>query len=148
VTITVRAAAPPDLPAILQMVRDLAEFERMADEVTFDPDEFGRHLFGPDPAATVDIAEIDGDVAGMALWFRTFSTFLGKPGIWLEDLYVHPQHRGHGVGGALLRHLRSLTEGRVEWTVLDWNTAASAAYHAIGATPDTGGWIAYRWAAE
>ena len=90
VTTTVRDAHPADLPAILQMVRDLAEFERLADEVAFDPDEFGRHVFGPDPVVTVNIAEVDGEVAGMALWFRTFSTFLGKPGIWLEDLYVHP----------------------------------------------------------
>jgi GNAT superfamily N-acetyltransferase len=141
----IRDARPADLPAILQMVRDLAEFERMAHEVAFDPDEFGRHLFGPDPVATVNIAEVDDEVAGMALWFRTFSTFLGKPGIWLEDLYVHPRFRGLGVGGALLRHLRSLTDGRVEWNVLDWNTDAIAAYDAIGATPDEGGWIPYRW---
>ncbi len=127
------------------MVRDLAAFERMADDVVFDPDEFGRHLFGPDPVATVHLAEVAGDVAGMALWFRTFSTFLGQPGIWLEDLYVHPQHRGHGVGGTLLRHLRSLTAGRVEWNVLAWNTDAIAAYDAIGAVRDAGEWIAYRW---
>src|SRR3954466_6553794 len=115
VTATIRDARPEDLADILQMVRDLAAFERMADQVVFDPDEFGRHVFGPDPVVTVNIAEVDGEVAGMALWFRSFSTFLGQPGIWLEDLYVQPQHRGHGVGGALLRHLRSLTDGRVEW---------------------------------
>jgi GNAT superfamily N-acetyltransferase len=146
VTATIRDALPDDLPDILQMVRDLAAFERMADQVAFDPDEFGHHLFGPDPAATVAIAEVDGATAGMALWFRTFSTFLGKPGIWLEDLYVRPEFRGHGVGGALLRHLRSLTDGRVEWNVLAWNTDAIAVYDAIGAEPDDGGWIAYRWA--
>ena len=144
-TTTIRDAQPDDLPAILQMVRDLAAFERMADQVVFDGAEFGRHVFGPDPVVTVNIAEVDGEVAGMALWFRSFSTFLGKPGIWLEDLYVQPQHRGHGVGGALLRHLRGLTDGRVEWNVLDWNTGAIAAYDAIGAKPDDGGWIAYRW---
>jgi GNAT superfamily N-acetyltransferase len=145
VSTSIRGAVPEDLPDILQMVRDLAAFERLADEVTFDPEEFGRHLFGPDPVATVAIAEVEGATAGMALWFRTFSTFLGKPGIWLEDLYVHPQFRGHGVGGALLRHLRGLTDGRVEWNVLDWNTGAIAVYEAIGARPDEGGWIQYRW---
>jgi GNAT superfamily N-acetyltransferase len=126
-------------------VRGLAEFERMADQVVLDRDEFARHLFGPEPAASVIIAEADGAVAGMALWFRTFSTFLGRPGIWLEDLYVRPSARGRGVGGALLRHLRTLTDGRVEWNVLDWNTGAIAVYDAIGAIPDAEGWVAYRW---
>ena len=132
-TTTVRDARPDDLPAILQMVRDLAAFERMADQVVFDPDEFGRHVFGPDPVVTVNIAEVDDEIAGMALWFRTFSTFLGKPGIWLEDLYVHPPFRGRGVGGALLRHLRTLTDGRVEWNVLDWNEDAQKLYESVGA---------------
>ena len=94
------------------------------------------HLFGPDPAASVSIAEVDGAVAGMALWFRTFSTFLGEPGIWLEDLFVRPDHRGSGVGAALLHHLRSLTAGRVEWSVLDWNREAIEFYERLGARPD------------
>jgi GNAT superfamily N-acetyltransferase len=145
VTTTIREATPADLPEILQMVRELAAFEHLTDEVVFDPDEFGEHLFGADPVASVAIAEVDGAIAGQALWFRTFSTFLGKPGVWLEDLYVRPEFRGHGVGGALLRHLRSLTDGRVEWSVLDWNTDAIAVYDAVGAKPDTGGWIQYRW---
>lgn len=144
-TTTIREATPADLPAILQMVRDLAAFERLSDEVVFDPDEFGEHLFGANPVASVAIAEVDGAIAGQALWFRTFSTFLGKPGIWLEDLYVRPEFRGRGVGGALLRHLRGLTDGRVEWSVLDWNTGAIAVYEAVGAKRDTGGWLQYRW---
>jgi GNAT superfamily N-acetyltransferase len=145
VTTTIRDAGPADLDHILDMVRGLAEFERMADQVVFDPVEFGAHLFGPDPVASVVVAEVDGAIAGMALWFRTFSTFLGRPGIWLEDLFVRPEFRGHGVGGALLRDLRARTTGRVEWNVLDWNTDAIAVYDAIGAQRDTEGWIAYRW---
>lgn len=143
---SIRDARPDDLADILDMIRGLAEYERMADEVVFVDEEVRAHLFGPNPPAHVVIAEVDGAVAGMALWFRTFSTFLGKPGVWLEDLYVRPTFRGQGVGGTLLRHLRSLTDGRVEWNVLDWNTDAIAVYDAIGARPDDGGWIAYRWA--
>jgi GNAT superfamily N-acetyltransferase len=145
VTTTIRDAGPDDLAAIVDMVRGLAEFERMADQVVLDPDEFGSHLFGPDPVASVVIAEVDGDVAGMALWFRTFSTFLGRPGIWLEDLFVRPAFRGRGVGGALLRDLRTRTTGRIEWNVLAWNADAIAVYDAIGAERDTERWIAYRW---
>ena len=142
---TIRVAGPDDLDDIVDMVRGLAEFERMTDEVELDPVEFGRHLFGPDPVAAVAIAEVDGAVAGMALWFRTFSTFRGRPGIWLEDLFVRPAFRGRGVGGALLRDLRTRTTGRIEWNVLAWNTDAIAVYDAIGAQRDTEGWIAYRW---
>ena len=144
-TTTIRAATFDDLDAILGMIRDLAEFERLADEVVFEPAEMAVHLFGDDPAARVALAEVDGEVAGMALWFRTFSTFLGRPGIWLEDLYVHPHRRRHGVGRALLEHLRGLTDGRVEWNVLDWNRDAIEAYERIGARPDGGGWTMYRW---
>lgn len=143
---TIRAATPDDLDDILDMIRGLAEFERMADQVSFDPAAMGEHLFGPDPAASVALAEVGGAVAGMALWFRTFSTFLGEPGIWLEDLYVRPAHRGSGVGAALLHHLRALTSGRVEWSVLDWNHKAIEFYDHLGARPDDGGWIMYRWA--
>lgn len=127
------------------MIRGLAAFERMSDHVRFDPARMRDHLFGAEPAASVAIAEVDGAVAGMALWFRTFSTFLGEPGIWLEDLYVRPDHRQGGVGAALLRHLRGLTAGRVEWSVLDWNRAAIEFYEHLGAVADTGGWIQYRW---
>jgi len=142
---TIREARPEDLDEILDMIRGLAEFERMADQVSFDPAAMGEHLFGPTAAASVAIAEVDGAIAGMALWFRTFSTFLGQPGIWLEDLYVRPVHRGSGVGAALLHHLRGLTAGRVEWSVLDWNRKAIEFYDRLGARPDDGGWIMYRW---
>ena len=126
------------------MVRELAEFEASADQVTFDRDEFAAHLFGPDAVASVALAEVDGEVAGMALWFPTFSTWLGRSGIWLEDLFVRPAHRRRGVGRALLDHLRSSTTGRVEWAVLDWNEAAIRTYEAVGARP-VEGWTTYRW---
>ena len=89
----------------------------------------------------------DGAVAGMALWFRTFSTFLGRSGIWLEDLFVRPEHRRHGYGLALIEQLRTMTDGRVEWVVLDWNTSAQTFYDGLGAAP-VPGWIRYRWAPE
>jgi GNAT superfamily N-acetyltransferase len=146
VTTTIRDATPDDLDDILDMIRDLAEYERMTDAVVFDPEVVREHLFGDDPAASVAIAEVEGTVAGMALWFRTFSTFLGRSGIWLEDLFVRPEHRGRGVGVALLRHVRGLTDGRLEWSVLDWNKPAIDFYERLGARPDDGGWIMYRWA--
>ena len=95
---------------------------------------------------TVAVAD-DGSVAGHALWFRTFSTFLGKTGIWLEDLYVRPAHRRQGHAGALMADLRARTEGRVEWEVLEWNADAIDFYQGLGARPD-GGWTSYRWVAS
>ena len=126
------------------MVRELAEFEESAEQVAFDRDAFADHLFGRDAVAHVALAEVDGTLAGMALWFRTFSTWLGRSGIWLEDLYVRPAHRHHGVGRALLHHLRASTSGRVEWSVLDWNVTAIRTYDAVGARP-VEGWTTYRW---
>ena len=144
----VRDATPADLREICALIRELADYERLAHEVELDEDEVGRHLFGDDPAAAVLIAETDeGTVAGMALWFRTFSTFLGRPGIWLEDLFVRPEHRGGGLGLALLEALRARTDGRVEWAVLDWNEPAIAFYQALGAQP-VEGWTRYRWLSD
>ncbi len=143
--VKVRDADAGDLPTIAQLIRALAEYERLADEVTFSEDELGRWLFGERPAAQVLLAvEDDGTVAGMALWYTTFSTFLGRPGIWLEDLFVLPEHRGRGHATALLGALRERTEGRLEWDVLDWNTSAIAFYEGLGARPVTG-WQRYRW---
>ena len=143
----IRPAEPSDLPEIVALIRALAEFEEMADEVVAEVADLERELFGPDPAAHVLLAVTDeGEVAGMALWFRTFSTFMGRSGIWLEDLFVRPEHRGHGFGLALLEELRTLTEGRIEWVVLDWNTRAQAFYDRLGAEP-VPGWIHYRWLA-
>jgi GNAT superfamily N-acetyltransferase len=141
---SLRPATIDDLDEVIALIHDLAEYERAADEVQLDPDELAGHLFGDSPAAFVVLAEDDGAVAGMALYFTTFSTWLGKPGIWLEDLFVRPEHRGKGHGLALLQHLRTLTEGRVEWAVLDWNTPSIEFYDALGARP-VPGWTRYRW---
>jgi len=141
----IRAATQDDLAEIAALICELAEFEKMTDEVVWTIDQLDRHLFGPDPAAHVVLAATDdGEVVGMALWFRTFSTFLGLPGIWLEDLFVRPEHRGGGHGLALLLHLRTLTAGRIEWTVLDWNAPSIAFYERLGARP-VDGWTRYRW---
>jgi GNAT superfamily N-acetyltransferase len=144
---TVRDATPDDLDEIEAMIRELADFERSAGEVAFDPDELRRHLFGPDPAAHVLIATVPAGggevVAGMAVWFRTFSTWVGRPGIWLEDLVVRPRHRRHGLATELLDALVARTDGRVEWQVLDWNSGALAFYDGLGAAPVTG-WTRYR----
>jgi GNAT superfamily N-acetyltransferase len=143
--VTIRDARPDDLDEICALIVELAIYEEAPDEVAFERDEVGRHLFGDDPAARVLIAETDdGQVAGMALWFRTFSTWVGRPGIWLEDLFVRPEHRGHGYGRALLEAVRASTDGRVEWTVLDWNRSAIDFYQALGAAP-VDGWTRYRW---
>jgi GNAT superfamily N-acetyltransferase len=143
--VPIRAATEDDLPEIAALIRELADYERLAHEVAFDDDELRHHLFGPRPAASVLMAEaIDGAVTGFALWFPTFSTFLGKPGIWLEDLFVRPEHRGQGHGLALIQHLRTLTDGRVEWAVLDWNEPSIAFYRSLGAEP-IDGWTRYRW---
>ena len=144
---SVRAATEDDLDEICAMVRELAEFEQAAGEVALDPDDLRRHVFGPDPAAHVLIAHPDGDaetVAGMALWYRTYSTWVGRPGVWLEDLFIRPAHRRAGLGRQLLDELGRCSEGRVEWAVLDWNDGALAFYGGIGARP-VDGWTRYRW---
>lgn len=143
---TIRPATPDDLAEICTLIRELAVYERMEDEVVLDEAEVGRHLFGPDPVAFAALVEDDedGSIAGFALWFRTFSTFLGRPGIWLEDLFVRPEYRKRGYGLALLRHLRTLTDARIEWTVLDWNTPSIEFYERLGARP-VDGWTRYRW---
>ncbi|MDQ2726968.1 MAG: GNAT family N-acetyltransferase [Actinomycetota bacterium] len=143
----VRAAVPEDLAEIEAMVVELAEFERAPDEVVFDHDDLAEHLFGPDPAAGVLIATADDRperVAGMAVWFRTFSTWLGRPGVYLEDLFVRPDFRRLGLARQLLDALAERSGGRVEWSVLDWNTDAIAFYDRMGATP-VDGWTRYRW---
>jgi len=141
--VTIRDATVDDLDEILALVRELAEYEREPDAVVFARDEFAQHLFGPSPVASALIAEHDGAVAGMALYYRTFSTWLGRDGIWLEDLFVRPDFRRHGYGRALLGTLRARTRGRVEWSVLDWNTPAHAFYESLGAAP-VEGWTIWR----
>jgi GNAT superfamily N-acetyltransferase len=143
--VTIRAAAATDLDEILAMVRELADYENEPDAVVFERDEFERHLFGVDAVARALVAvHDDGAVAGMALYYLTFSTWLGRDGIWLEDLFVRPQYRRHGYGRALLDALRTRTNGRVEWAVLDWNASAQEFYRAIGAAP-VEGWTIWRW---
>jgi GNAT superfamily N-acetyltransferase len=147
--VPVRDATPDDVDEILALIVELAEYEAMADDAVAGRDALQRHLFGPFPVARVLMAEPADPPepvrpAGFALWYPTFSTFLGRPGIWLEDLYVRPAHRREGLGRALLAHLRGLTDGRVEWAVLDWNEPAIAFYRRLGAEPVTG-WTRYRW---
>ncbi|HSL56790.1 MAG TPA: GNAT family N-acetyltransferase [Acidimicrobiales bacterium] len=152
----VRDATPADLDVIVELIGALAAYERLEHEVVLDPAELARHLFGPEPVAHVVLATDDrgtdhrgthdsGAVVGFALWFPTFSTFLGRPGIWLEDLFVRPEARGAGHGRALIEHLRSLTDGRLEWSVLDWNEPAQGFYRSLGAAPHDG-WTTWRWA--
>jgi GNAT superfamily N-acetyltransferase len=146
--VPLRDAGATDLATIAGLIRALADYEDLTHEVTFDESELGRWLFGDRPAATVTLAtEDDGAVAGMALWYPTFSTFLGVPGAWLEDLFVLPAHRGRGHGRALLDHLRARTPGRVEWAVLDWNEQAIGFYNRLGARPIEG-WTRYRWSSD
>ena len=148
---TIRPATPDDLDDIVALIRELAEYEDLVHEVELDPAEVGSHLFPSDPATTpaasVLVATDDDEAAvvGFALWFPTYSTFLGRPGIWLEDLYVRPEHRGRGHGSALLRHLRTLTGGRVEWAVLDWNRPSIEFYESVIGAQAVPGWTRYRW---
>lgn len=136
-TITIRPARPDDLALIGQFIRELAEYERLAHEVRFDPQVMGQHLFGPQPKAEVVIGEIAGVAQGFALFFHNFSTFEGRPGIYLEDLFVRPEARGTGLGKALLVHLAALAVARgcarFEWSVLDWNAPAIGFYQSLGA---------------
>ena len=141
----IREATEADVDEILALIGELATYEELAHEAVATTDLLREHLFGPPPAAHVLLVEAsDGVVAGMALWFRTFSTFLGVPGIWLEDLFVRPEHRGSGYGKALLERLRAMTDGRVEWAVLDWNQPSIDFYRRLGAEP-VDGWTRYRW---
>jgi GNAT superfamily N-acetyltransferase len=138
-TIRIKPATPADVPIILQLIRELAEFERLLDEVQATQQQLSEQLFGPRPSAEVVIARIGEEVAGFALFFHNFSTFLAKPGIYLEDLYVRQKFRGQGCGEMLLRHLAQLALerncGRLEWSVLDWNVRAIDFYKSLGAVP-------------
>jgi GNAT superfamily N-acetyltransferase len=141
----IRPAQEGDLPELMSMIRELAEFESLSDQVVCTEADLARVLFGPD-AFVHDAVLVtdDGALAGHALWYPTFSTFLGQPGIWLEDLYVRPEHRRQGHAAALMEYLQSQTQGRIEWEVLDWNLGAVNFYQGLGALP-MGGWVQYRW---
>ena len=135
---TLRPAAPADLTAIVGLIRELADFEHLSHLVVVTPESLQPHLFGDKPAAEAVVAEVQGRVVAFALFFTNFSTFLGRPGLYLEDLYVQPAHRGAGLGKALLQHLGALAVergcGRFEWSVLDWNENAIRFYEKMGAT--------------
>lgn len=136
--ITIRVALPADVPQIMNFVRELAEFERETDKVVATEALLHEAMFGEDrPSAEAIIAEIDGKPVGMALFFHNFSTWTGWRGLYLEDLYVTPEARGHGVGSALLKHLAGVARDRgctrFEWAVLDWNINAQKFYQSMGA---------------
>ncbi len=137
--LVIDGATRRDLPLILRFIKELAEYERLAHEVVATESELERTLFGERPFAEVVLAKLGGDPVGFALFFHNYSTFLGRPGLYLEDLYVRPEARSKGVGLALLRHLARLARergcGRLEWWVLDWNEAAIRFYRKLGAEP-------------
>jgi GNAT superfamily N-acetyltransferase len=146
--VRVREAVELDVPLVASLIRELAEYERLAHEVRMTEDRLGSALFGPHRYAEVAIAEDrTGEPLGFALFFHNFSTFLGLPGIYLEDLFVRPAHRGLGVGRALLQHLARVARergcGRLEWSVLDWNEPAIGFYRRLGARANDG-WAVYR----
>jgi GNAT superfamily N-acetyltransferase len=136
----IRTAGAADVPTILALIRELASYEREPDAVIATEADLHAALFGDDAVASCLIAELDGEPVGFALWFRNFSTWLGKPGIYLEDLFVRPAARGSGLGKALLVELIEIARhrgyGRVEWSVLDWNEPAIGFYRSLGATPN------------
>ncbi|MGH7523467.1 MAG: GNAT family N-acetyltransferase [Gemmatimonadales bacterium] len=144
---TLRPATAGDVPLILQLIRELAEYERLADQVTAVESDLHDALFGPRPVAEVILAEVDGEAAGYALFFRNFSTFLCRHGVYLEDLFVRPAYRGRGIGKQLLTHLAKLAvergAQRLEWAVLDWNTPSIEFYRHLGARP-LGDWTVFR----
>ncbi|HEU4519758.1 MAG TPA: GNAT family N-acetyltransferase [Microvirga sp.] len=137
--VTIRPAAPAESGLVLAFVRELAAYERLAHEVDATEEALAAALFGPNPRVFADLALWNGEPAGFALWFYNFSTFRGRHGIYLEDLFVRPAFRGHGIGRALLRHLarRCRAEGlaRLEWWVLDWNEPALRFDRSLGAAP-------------
>lgn len=137
--IRIEAAAPADVPVIHGLIRELAAFERLLDQAHVTEQQLHEGLFGAQPSATVVIAYIGQAVAGFALYFHNYSTFVGKPGLYLEDLYVRQQFRGQGCGAALLRYLARLAVargcGRFEWSVLNWNQRAIDFYKSLGAQP-------------
>ena len=136
---TLRPATPADAATVFGLVRALAEYERLAHQVTATEAHFARALAGPAPRAHAVLAEAGGEAVGLALWYYTFSTFTGGPDLFLEDLFVAPTHRGLGIGLALFRHLARIAQAdscrRMEWRVLDWNQPAIDFYHRLGARP-------------
>jgi GNAT superfamily N-acetyltransferase len=150
-TLQIRFAERADVPLILRLIKALSVYEKLEDRVIATEEKIDHALFGPRPYAETLIAELDGEAVGFALFFHNFSTFLAQPGIYLEDLFVEPEHRGAGVGRALLERLASIALerdcGRLEWAVLDWNKDAIGFYRRLGATPNDD-WTVYRLTGE
>ena len=136
-TLSIDPATPADVPLLLSLIRELADYERLLHKARARPEALQRHLFGPRPYAEAVVARAAAEPVGFALWFHNYSTFEGRPGLYLEDLFVRPAHRGLGYGEALLRHLARLAVerdcARVEWAVLDWNEPAIRFYRKLGA---------------
>jgi GNAT superfamily N-acetyltransferase len=136
-TLSLRDAVAGDVDDIFRLVCELATYENLADTVVSTPADFRRELFGPNPHAHAMVAELDGAVVGLAVWFYNFSTFQGRPSLYVEDVFVEPAHRGRGIGRAFFRAMaqRAVAEGccRMEWSVLDWNAPAIAFYRSLGA---------------
>ncbi|MBU1329073.1 MAG: GNAT family N-acetyltransferase [Gammaproteobacteria bacterium] len=149
--LSIRPATPDDVTLILTFIQELADYERLSDQVVATPEQLHNHLFGARPFAEVLIGEVDGNPSGFALFFHNYSTFLSKPGIYLEDLFVRESTRGSGLGKALLSHLAELALargcGRLEWSVLDWNEPAIGFYERLGACAQDG-WTVYRLTGE
>ncbi|HUR50613.1 MAG TPA: GNAT family N-acetyltransferase [Mycobacteriales bacterium] len=143
----IRVAVPSDVPVVLELVRELATYEREPDAVVANGADLEAALFGAQPAASCHVAVVDDEVVGFALWYPTFSTWLGKAGLWLEDLYVRPEHRGTGLGRRLLVTLAGVCVergwSRFEWWVLDWNEPAQGFYRSLGARPEDD-WTVWR----
>jgi GNAT superfamily N-acetyltransferase len=136
----IRQARPADVPVLLELVHELAVYEKEPDAVEATEQMLADALFGATPVASCHVAELDGEVVGFALWYVTFSTWKGRPGLWLEDLFVRPAARGSGLGKALLRALAQVCVerdyARFEWWVLDWNVDAQGFYRSLGARPE------------
>jgi GNAT superfamily N-acetyltransferase len=149
--VEIRSATAEDAPLILGFILELAEYEKLSHEVVATEETLRESLFGERPVAETLLAYLGAQPAGFALFFHNFSTFLGRPGIYLEDLYVRPEFRGAGVGRSLLVHIAGLARdrncGRLEWSVLDWNEPAIGFYKRIGASP-VSGWTVYRVTGE
>jgi GNAT superfamily N-acetyltransferase len=143
----IRPARRDEASIILQLIKDLAEYEKAPDAVKATERELFETIFADNPKVFCDLVEVDGDIAGMAIWFLNYSTWQGKHGIYLEDLYVKPEYRGRGYGKALLQHLASICNergyGRFQWWVLDWNSPAIEFYSSLGAEAMSE-WTVYR----
>ncbi|MDT8410711.1 MAG: GNAT family N-acetyltransferase [Wenzhouxiangellaceae bacterium] len=150
-SVSIRPARPGDEELLLALIDELAHYEKAPEQAIATPELLRQALFDPSPTAEAVIAEWQGDAAGFALFFHNFSTWLGKPGLYLEDLFVREPCRGHGIGKALLLHLAGIARergcGRMEWSVLDWNTPAIDFYNGLGARP-MAGWTTFRLDAE